>query len=171
VSAPLAKDGRPGCPVIVWDGPYSTRCGAGASVGKCAHHGVFVPAMPAPTAPTTQPEPGTSVEALLAEVLAEHEWAYASSIWGRCSCGSRSVNTTYQHRAHVASAQAAALAGMLPVGTVREEWGVDFSDPIGRGWRNGWLTGYQCREDAERSAAKLTDGKVKRRYVTEWEQA
>lgn len=38
---PTARDGKPGCPVTVWDGPYSTRCGAGASVGKCAHHGPF----------------------------------------------------------------------------------------------------------------------------------
>lgn len=42
----VAKDGRPGCPVTVWDGPYSTRCGAGASVGKCAHHGKFASPVP-----------------------------------------------------------------------------------------------------------------------------
>lgn len=37
----LAKDGRRGCPVTVWDGPYSTRCGLGASIGRCAYHGQF----------------------------------------------------------------------------------------------------------------------------------
>lgn len=54
---PIARDGRPGCPVTVWDGPYSTRCGAGASVGKCAHHGPFA---------TTAPE--VSAEAALGRV-------------------------------------------------------------------------------------------------------
>ena len=47
-----ARDGKPGCPVTVWDGPYSTRCGAGAAVGKCAHHGPF-----ATTAPETTDAP------------------------------------------------------------------------------------------------------------------
>ena len=41
-----ARDGKPGCPVTVWDGPYSTRCGAGASTGRCAHHGPFAVAAP-----------------------------------------------------------------------------------------------------------------------------
>ena len=41
-----ARDGKPGCPVTVWDGPYSTRCGAGASTGRCAHHGPFATAVP-----------------------------------------------------------------------------------------------------------------------------
>lgn len=39
------KDAPKGCPVIVWDGPYSFRCGAGASVGRCAHHGPFDPSL------------------------------------------------------------------------------------------------------------------------------
>lgn len=43
----LARDGRRGCPVTVWDGPYSTRCGAGASTGTCGHHGPFASAVAA----------------------------------------------------------------------------------------------------------------------------
>lgn len=38
---PLARDGKPGCPVTVWDGPYSVRCSLGATVGRCAYHGPF----------------------------------------------------------------------------------------------------------------------------------
>lgn len=34
-----------GCPVKVWDGPYSYRCGLGASVGRCAYHGPFDPSL------------------------------------------------------------------------------------------------------------------------------
>lgn len=30
-----------GCPVTVWDGPYSFRCGLGEGVGNCAYHGPF----------------------------------------------------------------------------------------------------------------------------------
>jgi hypothetical protein len=41
VPRPLARDGKPGCPVTVWDGPYSTRCSLGATVGRCAYHGEF----------------------------------------------------------------------------------------------------------------------------------
>ena len=52
----LARDGKRGCPVTVWDGPYSTRCGAGAAVGKCAHHGPFATAAPTPSPdPTYRP--------------------------------------------------------------------------------------------------------------------
>jgi hypothetical protein len=36
-----ADDGKPGCPVTVWDGPYRMRCSLGASVGRCAYHGPF----------------------------------------------------------------------------------------------------------------------------------
>lgn len=34
-----------GCPVKVWDGPYSYRCGLGATVGLCAYHGPFDPSL------------------------------------------------------------------------------------------------------------------------------
>ena len=34
-------DGKPGCPVTVWDGPYSMRCSLGTAVGRCAYHGAF----------------------------------------------------------------------------------------------------------------------------------
>lgn len=37
----VARDGKPGCPVTVWDGPYRMRCSLGASVGRCAYHGAF----------------------------------------------------------------------------------------------------------------------------------
>lgn len=42
----LAEDGKPGCPVIVWDGPYSTRCSLGATGGRCAYHGTFLRPIP-----------------------------------------------------------------------------------------------------------------------------
>lgn len=45
----LACDGKPGCPVTVWDGPYSFRCSLGAERGKCAYHGSFA----TPTSPET----------------------------------------------------------------------------------------------------------------------
>lgn len=34
-------DGKRGCPVPVWDGPYKMRCALGAAVGRCAYHGPF----------------------------------------------------------------------------------------------------------------------------------
>lgn len=37
----FAEDGKPGCPVIVWDGPYRMRCSLGALAGRCAYHGRF----------------------------------------------------------------------------------------------------------------------------------
>lgn len=33
------KDGKPGCPVIMFDGPYDYRCSLG--VDDCAYHGAF----------------------------------------------------------------------------------------------------------------------------------
>lgn len=45
---PLASDGKPGCPEIVWDGPYSMRCSLGARVSECARHGVFETSAPLP---------------------------------------------------------------------------------------------------------------------------
>jgi len=43
---PLADDGKPGCPVVVWDGPYRMRCSLGATVGRCAYHGQFTRVIP-----------------------------------------------------------------------------------------------------------------------------
>lgn len=43
---PLAEDGKPGCPVTVWDGPYSWRCSLGAATGRCAYHGRFARVIP-----------------------------------------------------------------------------------------------------------------------------
>lgn len=34
-----AKDGKPGCPEIVWDGPYQFRCSMG--IDRCGQHGRF----------------------------------------------------------------------------------------------------------------------------------
>lgn len=34
-----ARDGLPGCPVIMWDGPYNMRCSLGVDV--CSIHGLF----------------------------------------------------------------------------------------------------------------------------------
>lgn len=50
VPNPLAEDGKPGCPVTVWDGPYRMRCSLGASVSRCAYHGPFE-TTPAPIPP------------------------------------------------------------------------------------------------------------------------
>src|SRR5690242_9477373 len=43
-----ASDGKRGCPVRVWDGPYVMRCDLGAdaktgrpTIGRCAYHGLF----------------------------------------------------------------------------------------------------------------------------------
>lgn len=35
----VAEDGKVGCPVTRWDGPYSFRCSLG--ICKCAVHGQF----------------------------------------------------------------------------------------------------------------------------------
>lgn len=49
------SDGRPGCPVKCWDGPYPYRCGLGADVGRCAVHGPFAPPeQPTPPAPEAE---------------------------------------------------------------------------------------------------------------------
>lgn len=37
---PLARDGKPGCPETVWDGPYVSRCSMGTG-HTCAIHGRF----------------------------------------------------------------------------------------------------------------------------------
>lgn len=41
-------DGKRGCPVILYDGPYDMRCNLGAdaatgrpTLGRCAYHGLF----------------------------------------------------------------------------------------------------------------------------------
>lgn len=34
-----AEDDKPGCPVIVWDGPYRYRCSMGTR--RCAIHGPY----------------------------------------------------------------------------------------------------------------------------------
>lgn len=34
------RDGKKGCPEIIWDGPYNWRCGLG--INKCARHGYFL---------------------------------------------------------------------------------------------------------------------------------
>lgn len=75
-----------------------------------------------PCCAATQPEQGTAdVEALLLRVAEEHRLipAYRGAESGRChTCHApelRDMLGSAAHRAHVASAQAAALAGMLPV--------------------------------------------------------
>lgn len=44
-----------GCPVTVWDGPYSMRCGLGGLVGKCAYHGPFAAPASADGTPDRDP--------------------------------------------------------------------------------------------------------------------
>lgn len=58
--APLAVDGKPGCPVVVWDGPYHYRCSLGAAVGRCAYHGPFAtpPAVTQAEVPTGDADQG-----------------------------------------------------------------------------------------------------------------
>lgn len=51
-----------------------------------------------------------------------------------------------------------------------DEWAVDYSAPVGRSWRNGWIT-CETREDAERTAARHLDGRVMHRLVTPWRPA
>lgn len=41
VDAPATALWGKGCPVTVWDGPYSMRCGLGGDRGTCGTHGEF----------------------------------------------------------------------------------------------------------------------------------
>lgn len=54
-----------GCPVMVWDGPYSFRCGKGAEGGVCATHGRFREA----TVPEQRP-----LDELVTVALTRREW-------------------------------------------------------------------------------------------------
>lgn len=121
--------------------------------------------------PTTQPEPGTSVEAVLAQVHREHRLCHGgTNAYYYCLCGDWHFDGE-DHAAHVASVQAAALAGMLPVGTVREEWGYL--------WPDGSATCSLYGPSAERVTRALWPRgcKIVRRIrtayadtVTEWEE-
>lgn len=51
-----------------------------------------------------------------------------------------------------------------------DEWAVDFSDQVGQHVRDGWVK-CKSREQAERIAADLLDGKVMHRTVTPWTPA
>lgn len=50
----------PGCPEIVWDGPYSYRCGLGDDAEVCARHGHFGPPPASTETAETGPADGLS---------------------------------------------------------------------------------------------------------------
>lgn len=148
-----------------------------------------------PCCAATQPEPVTAdVEALLLRVAEEHRLipAYRGAESGRCrACHApelRDMLGPAAHRAHVASAQAAALAGM---GTVREEWGVRVTteDRVWEPRRCEWGKQDLAEAEADRlfshlaplglyNGQRFVRADVLRRTrttyadtVTEWEQA
>jgi hypothetical protein len=51
------SDGKRGCPVVEWDGPYEMRCGLGASIGRCAYHGPYEQPDAERTDPRKEQEP------------------------------------------------------------------------------------------------------------------